>query len=83
MEVAALRKVAALQLALDETAQECPITTRQAPRVVIQVERVAIKTTLQESADLFSDPLDSRDHTQSNEAWPSRGDLNVPRDADI
>lgn len=83
VQIAALWQVAGLELALDESAQSRPIGGRQTTCLVVEIERIAVEPALQERTDLLSHPLNSGEDRQTNQAWPPRGEPDVPRDADL
>src|SRR2546425_340289 len=49
----------------------------------MQIECIAVQTTLQERADLLGDPLDPGEHRQTDQAWPAGSNSEVARYADV
>ncbi len=68
---------------MDEVAKSSSPLNRQAPCVMVQVERVAIEPTFQEGPNLLGEPFGPGEHRQPDQSRPARSDLNVARDTDI
>ncbi len=83
VQIAVLRQVAGLQLALDQTAQQRPFCRGETTCVVMQVEGIAIQSALQERTDLLGDPLDPSEDRKLDQARPACAELDVAWDANL